>query len=482
MKTILPLIAAATLILAASACKKEQPDICPDCPVITSITPASGAPGTLVTIRGINFEGLEYVVFDGDTQLPVVPDSTTATKTSILAPDLGKNGPVKVTVIRKFSSGGGGTFSLESKEDITFTYLLGPEISGFSPQTGKKGDVITITGRYFGANPEVFFPNGEAAAYQQISDTLLMVEVPSKAGVGPIRVTTADGFSTESAAIFNYQYGFSFGLFLGAPGQPGFVINVPAADARLENITLMASDAEGNLYLVDQYTSTSFDIMKVDKAPPHIVTRVAEAISGFCTQLVAGPQQAIYFISQDPSTTVSQLFRQLPGQSPFFIYSSEYLEKSAIDSEGEVYLFLGGSNAGIYKTTGSFFTKEADVTDFYSLTKTYTIGNYFFFDNSGEFQRFDLISKNITPLYSLPLYSIHAWAYSPFTNQIYFGTNNTVRVKNGGVMDVDDTSTLLIPELSNVFAAYMEADVQGNLYIRKFGADEQPCLYKATLE
>jgi hypothetical protein len=207
---------------------------------------------------------------------------------------------------------------------------------------------------------------------------------------------------------------------------------------------------------------------------------VAGGILGFCTQVIAGPQQALYYISQYPSTAVSQLFRQLPGTSPFLIYSSEDLQRSAIDPAGEVYLFLSGVSPGIYKTNGSFLFKEASVPHFFFLTKIYAIGNYFLFNNTG-FQHFDLTSKNVTPLYSLPLYNINSWAYSPFTNQIYFGTNNTIRVKNGGVMDLDDTSTL-IPELSNVFAFYMESDLQGNLYIRQFGTTEQPCLYKATLE
>ncbi len=464
-----------SIILVISNCKKEEIAVCPDCPVITKIAPASGAPGTLITITGRNFSGLESIIFDGNVRIDAIPDSTTSQRTSVVAPDLGKNGPVKIQVVRQFTSGSGGSSSLKSIEDITFTYVQGPSITNFAPTSGKKGDEVTITGRFFGANPRVFFANAEVSEFILKTDTLIRVKLPAKAGSGLIRVTTSAGATAVSSTTFTYNYKFAFSLFLGALGQPGFLIDVPAAEARLVKITQIAGDAVGNVYIVDQYTSNSFDVLKIDREPPHIVNRVIEFAQGVCTQLMVAPDNLIYVTTNIGSET--HLFRYTATQNTS-IYSSNNLQQAALDASGEVYLFRGGVGGGIYQYTGSNLITLSN-TPVYT-NKVLTIGNEFLFTDNG-FKRFRLSDNTVNTLYDLPLYSIHSWAYSPAVDRLYFGTSNTIRVKNGGPFTVDGSSTL-IPELSNVFAFYMGADASGNLYIRKFDTSEEPCLYKATLE
>lgn len=476
-------MAAILLFFICDSCKKDEPVAdCPDCPVITSITPASGLPGDSITITGKNFEGLEYVLFDGVRQVKPATSSSTPTKIKVATPDLGKKGAVRVQVARKFTSGNGDVSTLTSEENLTFTYKQAPVFSTFSPVSGKKGDVITLTGRFFGANPRVFFHSGEAAEYLVKNDTFIQVKVPAKAGNGTLRVTTDDGASVNSATVFTYQYQYSIGLFLGAPGAPGFTINVPAIDARLIRITKMAGDAQGNMYVVDQYNNTFFDVLKVDRQAPYQVTLMASGV-GICTQIFLGPQLELYYVTDlgSPSNE-TELYRTLPGQASFRLWGDANLETAGVDPAGEVYVLRSGAAAGIYKYNGGSFELTAGYPVSYFTGNTFSIGNNILFDkDGGNIKRLDLSTKQVTDLYPLSLYSIHAWAYSPLGDQVYFANNNTIKVKNGTAFDADGGSTL-IPALQNILCFYMGADAFGNLYIRKFDTAEEPCIYKVTVE
>lgn len=474
-------LAAILLFTVSYGCKKDDSTTgCPDCPVITAITPASGLPGDTVTITGKNFGGLESVLFDGVNADTV--RGHTGTQIRIIAPNLYKNGPVAVQVVRRFVSGSGSVSSISSNEAFTFNYTSAPVINSFSPESGGRNDVITITGKYFGANPRVFFQSGEAE-YLVKTDTLIQVRVPLKAGKGTLRVTTDKGASVNSQQVFTYQYQYSIGLFLGAPSAPGFTINVPASDARLTRITEMAGDAQGNMYIVDRYDNKYFDVMKVDKQAPYQVTRVVEAAYGTCIQLFTGPQNELYYVTDlgSPSNE-KELYRTLPGQAPFRLWSSVDLTTAGIDPTGEVYVLKTGAAAGIYKLNGGSSELTAGYSVSYFTGNTFSIGNSILFDrDGGNIKRLDLSTKHVTDLYSLPLFSIHAWAYSPLGDQIYFSNNNTIRLKNGTAFDSDGGSTN-IPELQNIFCFYMGADAFGNLYIRKFDTAEEPCIYKVTVE
>ncbi len=102
----------------------------------------------------------------------------------------------------------------------------GPSISGISPTsaTGGTGSVVTINGSGFGGSPgSVGFSDAndggssyfEALATQIVSwsDTQIQVEVPDRAGTGPIRVVTAGVLTAVSGtsltvpfAVLNVEY------------------------------------------------------------------------------------------------------------------------------------------------------------------------------------------------------------------------------------------------------------------------------------
>lgn len=194
---------------------------CPDCPVITAITPASGLPGTEITITGKNFTGLESVLFDGANAVAITLSKTTATQTMVIVPDIpNKNGPVKVTVTRKFTSGSGALSTLTSTENITFTYTKAPEIANIAPLSAKVGEILTITGKYLGTSPMVTFPNGTKVSATVISDSEIRVAVPSKAGNGKIQVATS-GQTVTSLQDFTYVISYTVSTPYTLDGIPG---------------------------------------------------------------------------------------------------------------------------------------------------------------------------------------------------------------------------------------------------------------------
>ncbi len=201
-------VAAVLLISFSIGCKKDDSTTgCPDCPVITVITPTSGLPGTEITITGKNFTGLESVLFDGANAVAIMPSKTTATQTVVTVPDIpNKNGPVKVSVLRNFTSGN-VTSKLYSTENITFTYTRAPEIASIAPLSAKKNETLTITGKYLGTSPMVTFPNGTKVSASVINDSEIRVAVPSKAGNGKIQVVTS-GQTVTSAQDFTYVFSY----------------------------------------------------------------------------------------------------------------------------------------------------------------------------------------------------------------------------------------------------------------------------------
>jgi hypothetical protein len=161
-------------------------------PVITSITPTSGGPATVVTITGNNFfDGVtanNVVKFNGKA---AVVNSATLTQLKAVVPDGAGTGLVSVTV--QGSTGNGPTF--------TYIDTSVPTITNYDPNQGFVGDVVAIVGTNFSAvaaNNLVKF-NGTVATITQATATLLKVTIPTGATTGPISVTvngkTATGAS-----------------------------------------------------------------------------------------------------------------------------------------------------------------------------------------------------------------------------------------------------------------------------------------------
>ena len=133
---------------------------------VTSFTPPSGPPGTLVTVTGSGFTagtGVSSVTFHGVGTTFNVADDQHLTATVPIGATTGK---IAVT-----SSGGVGTSATD------FVVPVNPVISGFSPSSGPPGTPVTITGSGFTGVNGVRF-NGTSATFNFLSDAQVATTVP----------------------------------------------------------------------------------------------------------------------------------------------------------------------------------------------------------------------------------------------------------------------------------------------------------------
>jgi len=153
----------------------------PASPIITSVSPTSGAVGAAITITGMNFgasAGTSAVKFNGTA---ATPTSWSATSIVVPVPAGATTGNVVITV--------GGTASA----GISFTVLATPSITSLSPASGAAGVAVTILGANFGATQgtsTVTF-NGTAAVPTSWRATSIVVPVPAAATSGNVVVTVS---------------------------------------------------------------------------------------------------------------------------------------------------------------------------------------------------------------------------------------------------------------------------------------------------
>ena len=164
-------------------------------PVISSFTPISGTAGTIVTIKGSNFNNVSNINFGGSSASSINMVSST-TITAVVG--LGSSGSVSVT-----TPGGIG-----SKDGFTFISSPPPTITSFSPTQGPAGITVTITGTNF--NPDaagntVYFGTVKAAV-TAASPTSLTVIAPSGANYLPLTVTSFNlTASAEKSFIITFN-------------------------------------------------------------------------------------------------------------------------------------------------------------------------------------------------------------------------------------------------------------------------------------
>jgi hypothetical protein len=161
----------------------------PTAPSISGFSPASGPPGTSVSISGSGFAGATAVTFSGAAAAYTVVSDTQITAT---VPAGATTGRIGVT-----APGGSTT----SATDFTVTAPTpAPTISGFTPPSGKQGTSVMISGSNFTGATSVSF-SGRGASFTVNSATSITATVPNGAKSGPIRVTTPAGTATSASSF-----------------------------------------------------------------------------------------------------------------------------------------------------------------------------------------------------------------------------------------------------------------------------------------
>lgn len=165
-------------------------------PTITSFSPTSGPVGTLVTIKGNNFNSppVNDVEFNGlNAQSFTVVDNTTITAT---VPNNATDGPIRVR-----NADGMAT----SSTNFNVTKPPAPTITSFAPATGSIGTSVVIAGTNFSGSgfttTSVRFTNNVNATFTVNSAIQITATVPTGATSGQIKVTTPGGTATSAASF-----------------------------------------------------------------------------------------------------------------------------------------------------------------------------------------------------------------------------------------------------------------------------------------
>ena len=161
-------------------------------PEITGFSPTSGPVGTAVTLTGTGFTGATAVKFGGTaaTGYSLVGDTHITTT----VPAGATSGTISVTTPV-------GTATSAAAFTVTSPK---PVLSRLSPTSGKRGIIVTITGKAFGSKSRtsfVKFGTVKCGTYVSWSNTKIRCKVPAKAAFGKryVRVTTSAGTSNAKA-------------------------------------------------------------------------------------------------------------------------------------------------------------------------------------------------------------------------------------------------------------------------------------------
>ena len=192
-----------------------QPDIilgCPDRisihlnrllqPEIHSFSPVSGSFDSVITVFGKHFKGATSVTVGQFLQkaFTVVNDSTMQVTLGI-----GSTGRIQV-----FNPYGG------SASITNFTYVrIPPVVYSVFPKDANAGELVTIKGKNFDADPKKNIVKFGMAVAQVISasDTMLLVSVPANAMYGYITVTR------NATSNTGYSPNYFIPTFSGSPGS-----------------------------------------------------------------------------------------------------------------------------------------------------------------------------------------------------------------------------------------------------------------------
>src|SRR4029453_3818305 len=209
-------------------------------PRVTGFSPSSGLRGSSVEIDGTTFTGASAVKFgsvaattfsvDTDSKITAtVPLTATTNKISVTTP--------------------AGT----STSVASYTVILPPTISGFSPASGVAGTVVTMSGSNLAGPTGGRFTGVAASTVTPVSATQLKATVPPGATTGKIAVATIAG-TAQSSGSFTVPLAItSFSPNFGVVGSN--VVIQGAGFSKVTGVTLGNLAAGGSIDSDSQITA-----------------------------------------------------------------------------------------------------------------------------------------------------------------------------------------------------------------------------------
>ncbi len=157
-------------------------------PVISSVNPLSGGPGTIVTVVGQNLQHISSATIGGATATIEVSSDTQIE----LTVGKGSNGPVSL------QTPGGSTVSLEDFHFVT----PAPQIVNFFPASASPMAIVTITGTNLWWVDEVNIGGSPAASFSINEEGNIEAAVSIEAMSGEISVSSEGGITTIGGFTF----------------------------------------------------------------------------------------------------------------------------------------------------------------------------------------------------------------------------------------------------------------------------------------
>lgn len=351
------LAAAALVMLTAGKCEKDEPDICPDCPLVTSLSPDFGWPSDTVTISGYNFNGLTSVTFEGQNAIILV--GATATQVRVVVPDIGRTGAADVVIERVFQSPGGSSADLTS-EVSEFTYAPArPVISSISPASGFAGTAVTITGEHFSNLKAVRFAGVEAQFTISGDQKVITATAPAVSVTGLVDVLVVTQFSHGGAQRENPSDPGSFSY----EGNIGVTSFAPTSGRKGDLITISGYGFGNNAGAVEvHFNGKSAEVVAVSDIS--IQAKVpakagSGAISVIKSGITANSGQPFTFITTYTVSTLASNLSGEPEDVDFFngrimVSSSSKLFSITDGSVTEILNCGGGWGGGFRPSDGSF--------------------------------------------------------------------------------------------------------------------------------
>ena len=223
-------------------------------PTISSFTPASGWPGTSVTVVGSGFTGTTAVSFNGTAAAFTL---TSGSQLAATVPAGATTGPISVTTPSGITS---------SPASFTVTSQPAPSITGVSPPSAAVGSSVTISGSAFTGAAAVTF-NNTAAAFAVVSDSTITATVPSGALTGTISVTTPAG-SGSSPATFGVIPRVS--SFSPSSGKSGTTVTITGS--AFTGATAVTFNGTRALFTVTSYSQITATVPTGATSGPIAVT------------------------------------------------------------------------------------------------------------------------------------------------------------------------------------------------------------------
>ena len=159
-------------------------------PLIYTLSPGQGLPGSTVTILGQNLSGASAVTFGG---VPAISFSSSNGSVTATVPGAALTGHIAVTTP-------GGTATSTGIYTVIPLVAPTPTITSFSPSGGIHGVQVRIRGTGLTGATSVKF-NGKPASFTVQNDTTILATVPIGATTGPITVTTPGGSAASGASF-----------------------------------------------------------------------------------------------------------------------------------------------------------------------------------------------------------------------------------------------------------------------------------------